>query len=64
MDPASVDFISGFMTFPKADFLAAVGAQSADAAAALSLLTDTHWSLLQGYIASLVPGWGNLVYSG
>jgi len=36
---------------------------SPEAAAALSVITSSQWMVLQGYLASLVPTWGEVVYS-
>jgi hypothetical protein len=63
VDPAASQFLGAFLTLPQAAVLAAVGAVSPPAEAALGAITAPQWLLLQGYIASLVPSWGSLVFS-
>lgn len=63
VDPAASQFLGAFLTLPQAAVLAAVDAVSPPASAALSAITAPQWLLLQGYLASLVPTWGTLVFS-
>ena len=63
LDPAAGQFVGAFLTLPQATLLAAVATVSPPASAALSVLTPTQWLLLQGYLASLVPTWGSLVFT-
>lgn len=62
VDPAALQFLLAFMTLPQSTVLQLVGAASPPAAAALKQLTPTQWLLLKGYVSSLVPTWGTLVY--
>jgi hypothetical protein len=64
LDPAAAQFVGGFLTLDRAALLAAVGAASPAAAASLGGITAAQWPVLQGYLASLVPSWGSLVFSG
>jgi hypothetical protein len=63
VDPAASQFLGAFLTLPRASVLDAVAAVSPPASAALSAITPPQWLLLQGYLASLVPTWGSLVFS-
>jgi hypothetical protein len=63
VDPAASQFLGAFLTLPKATVLGAVAAASPPASVALSAITAPQWLLLQGYLASLVPTWGSLVFS-
>lgn len=65
-DPLAQQFIQGFMTVPKATLLSILNSNPATGllGGALSLISDTQWLLLQGYVASLVPTWGKTVLSG
>lgn len=63
VDPAASQFLGTFLTLPQATVLESVAAVNPPAEEALSAITEPQWLLLQGYIASLVPTWGSLVYS-
>ncbi|KAG7670845.1 hypothetical protein KSW81_004278 [Nannochloris sp. 'desiccata'] len=63
VDPAASQFIGAFLTLPQETLLDSVAAVSPPAEAALTAITAPQWLLLQGYIASLVPTWGSLVFS-
>lgn len=64
LDPNAAQFVGAFLTLPRATLLGAVGAISPGAATSLSAINNDQWPLLQGYIASLVPTWGTLVFDG
>lgn len=64
LDPNAAQFLGAFMNLPQATTLAILGSIYPEGAAALAPLTPAQWLLLQGYIASLVPTWGTMVYSG
>ncbi|RMZ54053.1 hypothetical protein APUTEX25_002630 [Auxenochlorella protothecoides] len=66
MDPAGAAFLGAFLTTPRAALLAGLAAAPATQALAqvLTPITATQWGLLQGYLVSLVPTWGTLVYRG
>jgi len=48
---------------PQSTVIAMVGTVSPSAADALSAITPTQWLVLQGYVSSLTPTWGAMVYS-
>jgi len=64
IDPLSQQFIGGFMTIEKPTFLGVLSdnPETALLAGALSLITDTQWSLLQGYVVHMVNTWGVTVF--
>ena len=64
LDPNAAQFVGAFLTLPRATLLGAVAGISPAAATSLGLITNDQWPLLQGYIASLVPTWGTLVFNG
>jgi len=62
-DPAASSFIQAFLTMPQTSLISTISTINSAAAAALGLLTQSQWLLLQGYLASLVDTWGATVVS-
>eukprot|EP00887_Chlorella_sp_A99_P004333 scaffold15.g4333.t1 len=66
VDPTAQTFVIGFMSLPRAAFLAALAAAPAPApalGAALGTLSALQWSALQNYVVGIIPTWGRTVYS-
>jgi hypothetical protein len=64
LDPNAAYFLGKFLTVPRENVLTEVSSIDAGTATALGGITEQQWPLLQGYVASLVPTWGKMVYTG